>query len=115
MCVCVCVCACVCVCMCVCVCACVYVCVCVSVVMKWRKGRVVLGRVIIKDRRGDHQHQRKTKVYTRHKPLEGVLLPHSPPQLLWGSSVNPPPVVSRDISVRVYVCVCMCMCMFVCV
>jgi len=41
--------------------------------MKWCKGRGVLARVVIKDREGDHhQHQQgKTKVYTRHKPLEG--------------------------------------------
>ena len=56
-------------------------------------------RVIIKDRGGDHhQHQQgKTKVYTRHKPLNGVFLPHSPPWLLWGSYRNPPPyLVSLD-------------------
>jgi len=49
--------------------------------MKRRKGRGVLGRVIIKDRGGDHhQHQQgKTKVYARHKPLEEVLLLGSSP------------------------------------
>jgi len=49
--------------------------------MNWRKGKVVLGWVIIKDRGGDHHQHRQgnTKVYPRHKPLEGVLLPQSPP------------------------------------
>jgi len=50
-------------------------------VMKWCKVRDVLGRVIIKDWAGDHhQHQQgRTEVYTCLQPLEGVLLPQSPP------------------------------------
>ena len=50
-------------------------------IMKRCNGRGVLAWVIIRDRGGDHhQHPKgKTKVCTRHKPLEGVLLPQSSP------------------------------------
>ena len=65
----------------------------VVTILKTCKDRVMLGRVIIKDRGCDHHQHRpsKTKVYTCHKPLEGAPLPQNPPWLLWGSYRDPPP------------------------
>jgi len=62
----------------------------------------MLGRVIIKDRGGVDTHLGKAKLrfMTRHKPLEGVLLPQTLPRVIRDSSeghtVTPPHTVSRD-------------------